>query len=262
MKRLAVLIGLVLIGAFLYWQRFNIIYWLTPRPALPTPVSYEQIQELEQTDKTPPKPAVSNQPTPANNNLLPDPVVIKSQDLNLKVPFQPQAPYADWSEPYAEACEEASLIMVAHYLSGISLTPETMKQEIDEQVAWQLQQWGGHFDLAAAQTAKLAQQFYSYNFLIIQDLTADKIMEQLRLGRPVIIPAAGRELGNPYFRDPGPIYHMLVIKGFINDQFITNDPGTKRGADYLYDQDVLMAAIHDWSGAAPDGPKVGLVLYK
>ena len=54
---------------------------------------------------------------------------------------------------------------------------------------------------------------------------------------------------------------MLVIKGFTSDgKFITNDPGTRNGADYLYTESTLMSAIHDWTGAAPDGPAVGVVL--
>ena len=61
------------------------------------------------------------------------------------------------------------------------------------------------------------------------------------------MPSAGRELGNPNFKSPGPIYHNLVIRGYTKDgKFITNDPGTRKGEQYIYDQDVVMAAIHDW----------------
>jgi hypothetical protein len=41
---------------------------------------------------------------------------------------------------------------------------------------------------------------------------------------------------------------MLVIKGYdeTQDQFITNDPGTKRGADYRYKTDILISALRDY----------------
>ena len=37
-----------------------------------------------------------------------------------------------------------------------------------------------------------------------------QIKEFLMAGKLVIVPAAGRQLGNPYYKAPGPVYHMLV----------------------------------------------------
>lgn len=62
-------------------------------------------------------------------------------------------------------------------------------------------------------------------------------------------------LGNPYFTPPGPIYHMLVIKGYNLTEFITNDPGTRRGADYVYSYQTLMKAIHDWNNGNVESGK-------
>ena len=62
----------------------------------------------------------------------------------------------------------------------------------------------------------------------------------------MIVPAAGRLLGNKYFQQPGPVYHMLVVKGFTSDgKIITNDVGTRRGQNYVYDEDVFLNAIHE-----------------
>ena len=65
----------------------------------------------------------------------------------------------------------------------------------------------------------------------------------------VLVPTNGQALGNPYYRPPGPERHYLVIKGYDSrtEEFITNDPGTKRGQDYRYKQDVLFKAIRDYS---------------
>ena len=71
-------------------------------------------------------------------------------------------------------------------------------------------------------------------------------------------------LGNPYYKQPGPIYHALVLKGYTKDgKFITNDPGTKRGADYLYDPQVILNAMHEWnSGDVEHGRKMAIVVEK
>ena len=43
---------------------------------------------------------------------------------------------------------------------------------------------------------------------------------------------------------------MLVIRGWTKDgMIITNDPGTKRGEGFLYKPEVLLNAIHDWTGS-------------
>jgi len=41
---------------------------------------------------------------------------------------------------------------------------------------------------------------------------------------------------------------MLVIKGYDQNYFITNDVGTKRGENYKYKTDILFNAIHDYNG--------------
>ncbi len=213
----------------------------------------------EQPIDTPVVPEIPEPPV-----VTPKPPVEQSSSINLSVPFASQAPFGDWSMPYKEACEEASIIMVDYYVRGATLSKQQMKDDIDTQVAWQEKTWGGHYDISISQLKTLGQQFYpEYSFEIISSLTAEKIRQQLRLGRPVIVPAAGRELYNPNFKDPGPLYHMLVIKGFTSDnKFITNDPGTRNGADYIYTERTLMNAIRDWDGSAPEGEKVGLVMYR
>ena len=76
----------------------------------------------------------------------------------------------------------------------------------------------------------------------------------------MVAPFAGRTLGNPFFTGLGPVYHNLVIRGYDNDRFITNDVGTRHGQNFIYDSNVLMTALHDWHEAAatdPDGILLG-----
>ena len=254
---LTVGLAIIVIAGLAYAGRGYIREALTPKVVLPPALPINAV--VTTTVPVIPTSTVPQKPKPP----VPEPKPTVDQ-INLAVPFASQAPFGDWSMPYGEACEEASLIMTDFYLRDASLTKQQMKDMIDQMVAWQIKEWGGHMDLSAAKTIELAKQFNpSYRYQIISNLTADKIRDQLRAGFPVIVPAAGRELHNPNFKQPGPIYHMLVIKGFTKDgKFITNDPGTRNGADYVYTEEVLMSAIHDWTGQAADGAKVGIVIKK
>jgi len=163
----------------------------------------------------------------------------------LDIPFASQAPLGDWNQPYQDACEEASIVMIKYYKNRLSLSKESMKLEITQAVDWQVKNWGGHRDLDAKDTLKFAEDYFGLQGTIINQPTAETIKEQLVLGNPVILPTAGRKLKNPNFRGLGPIYHMLVVRGYDDkiSKFITNDPGTRKGERYLYDYDLLIAAI-------------------
>jgi hypothetical protein len=88
------------------------------------------------------------------------------------------------------------------------------------------------------------------------------IKKELAKGNPVIVPTAGRQLHNPNFRQPGPIYHMLVVKGYEGDNFITMDVGTRNGYNYVYGQKVLFHAIADWQNDAPNQSAKTMVVIK
>lgn len=187
-----------------------------------------------------------------------------ADSLNLDVPFSSQAPTGNWNERFNDACEEASVLMVDYYYNNRSfLEPEDTETILEEMISWQEENWGEHSNLTIAKLAEYTITTFGYKVEVIADLTVDKIKEQLNQGRPVIVPADGKKLDNPFFTGDGPPYHMLVIKGYVDDKFITNDPGTKRGRNFIYTMANLMASIADWDTekAQTVGPKVGLVLY-
>lgn len=180
--------------------------------------------------------------------------------FNLAVPFTSQAPHGDWELPYQEACEEASAYMVAEYFKGTpsgKIDPDVADADLLEVVEFQEDFFGYFEDTTVAETIQFIDFFYGLAATAVEDPTVDQIKAEIAAGRPVIIPAAGRELGNPNFTGLGPLYHMLVIKGYADDKFITNDPGTRNGASYVYDIDVIMDAIGDWNGGDPaNGDKI------
>ncbi|MEX0594629.1 MAG: C39 family peptidase, partial [Patescibacteria group bacterium] len=164
----------------------------------------------------------------------------------LKVPFYVQAPFAVWDELHGEACEEASLHMVRDYYRKTTLDLEGQDQQILNFIHWQ-QDNGYKVDLTLSQLASAAKKYYQFGGAeILENPTIDEIKREVLAGRPVIVPAAGRLLDNPNFRTPGPIYHMLVIKGFDKTGFITNDPGTRNGEGFHYSYQNLYQSIHNW----------------
>lgn len=169
----------------------------------------------------------------------------------LNVPFTPQAPFADWNPPFDEACEEASLIMVHYYLNGEKLTLEKANTQIILMTTW-LEENGYEVDINIDQLKQIVENYYQNRTVYVyknSQVTIENIKKLINAGHPVIIPAAGQLLENPYFRGAGPPYHMLVITGFDNNYFYTNDPGTKNGESFKYTYDNLMNSIHDWNGS-------------
>lgn len=182
----------------------------------------------------------------------------------LAVPFTPQAPHANWDMPYQEACEEASVIMVAAYYAreqGV-IDSDEADRRIRDIVRFQQDRYGFYEDTSATETARLFEEYYP-------DFTADvlpvrgpeDIKRFIAMGVPVILPADGKALPNPHFRNGGPVYHMLVVRGYTDDRFITNDPGTKFGERFLYTYDGLLNAVHDWNnGDVANGAPVMIVI--
>lgn len=184
----------------------------------------------------------------------------------MPVPFTSQAPTGDWREPFQNFCEEASAVMAAHFLWGVGLTPEIAELEMRLIQRYEDLVFGKSKDTSLDEMASVLRMLYGFRQTRtwIVDSVED-IKDELRNGRIIIAPAAGRLLKNPYFVPPGPTYHMLVIRGFddADGSFITNDPGTRRGNGLRYPQTRLFNAIHDWNnGDVLNGEKRVMIINK
>lgn len=171
--------------------------------------------------------------------------------INLNVPFTSQAPQAVWDEDHNEFCEEASVLMVARFWQGRKIPSKNdAERSLQQLKRWQLKKFGFFKDTTAEETATILREYFKLKGVtVLKNPSVADIKREVAAHNPVIVPAAGRLLGNPFFRQPGPLYHMLVIKGYTKEgKFITNDPGTRRGADFVYQPKVLMNAMHDWNG--------------
>lgn len=201
-----------------------------------------------------------NAAKPANVNAA----SVVPAEYNLAVPFAIQAPFANWTGSYEDGCEEASALMVHYYYTKqLFETQDEVKEELDKTFVWQDRVLGYNLDTTTEETARMLREYFGYAKVeVTTDVTAARIKKEIAAGRPVIVPAYGKALLNPNFRNGGPDYHMLVIKGYTADTFITNDPGTRRGADYVYPITRLVEAVHDWNGGdVENGRKVMIIVH-
>lgn len=185
-----------------------------------------------------PVPSVESTPVPA------------AKDTNYDVPFIVQAPRHNWKDPvYQNACEEASLLMAARWVEGLTLSNDEAFSEIQKISDFSQKNYGYYVDQSAEDTARLFRDYFQNGDAeYVEDISTDNIKIALNEGNLVIVPANGRKLGNPFFTQPGPERHMLVIKGYdlTKKEFITNDPGIGKGNGYRYKEQVLFDAIRDY----------------
>ena len=102
------------------------------------------------------------------------------KEMNLAVPFFPQAPDEDRSLPRKEACEESSIVLAAYYLNGKKLTKAQFKEDILALVELEKQLFGDYVDTDVAQVAKLFEAFYGIGTTeIIDNPTIEQIKAEL-----------------------------------------------------------------------------------
>lgn len=182
---------------------------------------------------------------PAENNTSSVTQLIPAAKT-LSVAFASQAPLANWDALHEETCEEAAMIMAVKYFTQSALSAQIMEDELQALVQWEADHDYGQ-DLTAAETAKILADKFGVSAQAVTEVTAERIKYEISQGHLVLVPTAGRMLDNPNFKTPGPIYHMLVIKGYDGKRFITNDPGTRKGNGFTYLYDNVLSAVHNWT---------------
>ena len=224
---------MVLLGGGLFF----IFAWPTTNPA-----DYTALVTL---------PAATTVPVSSTTPLDPTTTPQKNTTVLATVPFISQAPRAQWDDPiFQDGCEEASALMAMNWATGFPLTVTDATEEILQVIAFEKQQPSGyHEDLSIADTAALIRDYFHYSTIEIKNkVRAETLIEELEQGRIMVAAVNGQLLNNPYFKAPGPLYHMLVVIGYDpkRQEFITNDPGTRHGAHYRYPAATFMAALRDY----------------
>lgn len=284
---LTVLFLLGLIGFFIWSQRgavFDFFGEVQRRAEAPAAVTFEEVAGVEEVEgseggeggegvggaNSSSLPVTTPSTIPPSTTLPPStaspPSSIIPSEFNLAVPFTSQTPYANWDAVHEETCEEAALYMVHEFYQGTpdgQIAADVAETDIMKIVEFEKALFGFFESTTATQIAVLAEQMYGYEKVeVVTDPTIEDLKRYLVAGYPVIVPSAGHLLGNPNFSGDGPLYHALVLKGYTETTFVTNDPGTRRGADYQYDFETVMTAMHDWNeGDVLNGAKVVVVVY-
>lgn len=187
------------------------------------------------------------------SSLLVAPVAA-AKVLLLSVPFTSQAPLGEWrDERQQDGCEEASALMARAWLNNIKSKSKTeiSKKEWREQIIaladFEQEKYQEYRDLSLADMAAwIFEDYFGYEAVSVKKIKqAGDILKELEKGNLVLAPMNGRALKNPYFTPPGPERHMIVIKGYDynSGQFITNDPGTRRGESYRYSSKTIFNAL-------------------
>ncbi len=218
-----------------------------------------KIEEKESAPKQEIKEEVVEQLDTAFNELQKEIYGVK---YNLNVPSTSQAPERNWEQPWQDACEEAAILMLDAFYKGYGLSPIFARDEMQKMINWEESKgWGGSININ-----KIKYIFENYLTTdktprIIEDPTAEQIKAQIRKGNPVLVVADGRVLDNKWYSGDGPEYHALIVRGYTNTHFITNDPGVNRGRNFSFSIQNLMSSIRDWNdGNVTTGRKVVLVL--
>ncbi len=195
---------------------------------------------------------------------------VSADDANtamiIDAPFSSQAPDHDWSQPWFDACEETVILMADYYYAGKSLHRDTTRDAILQVFRIKNGNIGESLDETAATMAELINNFFPWEVTVVENPSLWQMKREIDAGRPIILPADGKALQNPHFRNGGPPYHVVLIIGYddVRQEFIAHDPGTQFGRNYRYSYNRIMnEAMHDFvPGAVSTGRKVALFTQK
>lgn len=177
--------------------------------------------------------------------------VVANVFVDHDIVFTSQAPFGQWDYPvFQDACEEASVLMAMAWLKIVDFnSQQEATNEIQALADFQQEKYGEYRDRSSFDVVQMVKDYFGYQDVFLQEnVELSDIIRHLQAGRVVVVPADGQALGSPYYTPPGPERHMLLVKGYdpASKEFITNDPGTKFGSNYRFDQDVLYQAIRDY----------------
>lgn len=158
---------------------------------VPPSTTIEEIREnrIEEEPLVPPVVATEETPTPPPVEIKPLPL-----ELNLAAPFYSQAPHGDWSFPWQEACEEASLLLAANVYGKHNWTLEEFNTEILNMVEWQEGKFGTYLDTTVAQTAQIANEYLKLETITHENPTYEDVKKILNKGHFILMFFSGKEL--------------------------------------------------------------------
>lgn len=211
-------------------------------------------------------------PTVEPKTTVDEPKLDLTKMVSIEVPFTVQAPLLEWADPhFQDACEEASALMAMKWVLGEKFGTKTeVRNEILAISNWQTEKFSSYHDTSAKDTVeRIFKGYFNYqNVSIKENISPEDIISELDMENIVITPMNGQALKNPFFTQPGPERHMVLIKGYDpkTQEFITNDPGVSQGENYRYPINIFMDAIRDYPTGdhvpIPATEKNGIIVTK
>jgi hypothetical protein len=175
---------------------------------------------------------------------------------NMTVPFYSQAPLGNWEPPWSDACEEASLLIAANYYYSYRWTAPEFADRILNLIEWEKEHLGVYIDTSTVQNAIILNDYLHLNVVFLENPSFYQVKKILSEGHLILMPVAGKELGNSNYINGGPTYHVLLLKGYSGNKVITHDVGTSVGADYAYEWNTVANANHDLADPIDSGAKI------
>lgn len=238
-----VAVGLILGGGYSVYR-----YQKYKKEPVPVAVDFQEMVKNEVPE------IVSANGSLAQNKPVEKPLPV---ELNLDMPFYTQAPFANWDYPWQEACEEASILLVANKYFNHNWTAAQFNDEILKMVEWQSRAFGDYWHTTMEQTAKILDEMLGLKSVLHKDPSLEEIKKILAKGHFIILPLDGKLLQNPYFKNGGPVYHVVPVKGYTKENgIITHDVGTRRGEDYVYSWEIINRSFHDYAEPMSRGERV------
>lgn len=180
------------------------------------------------------------------------PLPQRQQKILYTVPFVAQAPFGtEWSNPvFQNACEEVSVLMAMKWVQGKkSIDRQEAVDEVLKMAVFEKKKYGHYIDTSATTTAQFIKDYFKHTKVQARsNITTADIANELYVGNLVIVPVNGQKIGNPNYKPPGPLQHVIVIIGYDprRNIFYTNDPGTRRGKSYTYTAAALERSLQDY----------------
>lgn len=183
----------------------------------------------------------------------------------LEIPFTPQAPQGIWSQPWQDDCEEAVITMAKFYYLNKTINTKIAIKQINQIRNIKEGYYGFSLDEEADKITELINNFLPFEARVVSNPSIDQIKNEINNNRPVILPAYGKYLSNPFFGSAGVQYHVILISGYDDNsqEFITQEPGTRHGKNYKYSYKTIMNAMHDYKkNNTKNGRRVAIFTQK
>lgn len=186
--------------------------------------------------------------------------IIENTIVLQEVPFTTQAPIR-WENPYFYYAEEAAVYMAMKWVRGEEMPGfGEVAEDLYAIGRWENGQLGTSKNTSISQTAEIFTGHYGYYGIhVTYNLDELSLKGELANGNVIIIPVNGQVLDNPYYGDPAPEYHMIILLGYDESgrTFIANDPGTSRGEQIEFYYENVLDAI-----SAVNGEQMGIVVIR